>query len=58
MTHLGLGRYTVRLAAVVVLLTGCGGSQPPIGAGGAMPQTSAIATHAARGKSWMRPGTG
>jgi len=39
----------------VALLAGCGGSQPPIGAPGAMPQSRAIATHAARGGSWMLP---
>jgi hypothetical protein len=38
---------------VAASLAGCGGSQPPIGAPGAMPQTSAAVTHAARGKSWM-----
>jgi hypothetical protein len=40
------------------LLAGCGGSQPPIGAPGAMPQRAAIATDAARsndGASWMAP---
>jgi hypothetical protein len=37
-------------------LAACGGSQPPIGAPGAMPQTSATATRADRGKSWMLPG--
>jgi hypothetical protein len=37
------------------MLAGCGGSQPPIDAPGAMPQTSAIATHAERGKSWILP---
>jgi hypothetical protein len=37
------------------MLAGCGGSQPPVGAPDAMPQTSAIATHADRGKSWMLP---
>jgi hypothetical protein len=37
-----------------VLLAGCGGSQPPIAAPGAMPQSSAIATHADRG-TWMLP---
>jgi hypothetical protein len=42
--------------AAVVMLAGCGGSQPPIGAPGAMPQTSAIARHVERGKSWMLPG--
>jgi hypothetical protein len=35
------------------MLTGCGGSQPPIRVPGAMPQTSAIAARADRGKSWM-----
>jgi hypothetical protein len=39
-----------------VLLVGCGGSQPPIAAPGAMPQRSAITQHAARGKSWMSKG--
>ncbi|MGC2360969.1 MAG: hypothetical protein WA304_05935 [Candidatus Cybelea sp.] len=39
------------------LLAGCGGSQPPIGAPGAMPRTAAITTRADRGTSWMRPGT-
>ena len=41
----------------VAMLAGCGGSQPPTGAPGSMPQTSAIATHADRGKSWMLPGS-
>jgi hypothetical protein len=35
------------------MLAGCGGS--PISFWGAMQQTSAIATHAERGKSWMLP---
>ena len=38
-----------------VLLAACGGSQPPIGAPGAIPQSRAIATHAERGGSWMLP---
>jgi hypothetical protein len=37
---------SVSLAAT---LAGCGGSQPPIGVPGAMPQSPAIATHAERG---------
>jgi hypothetical protein len=37
------------------MLSGCGGSQPPIGAPGTMLQSHAIATHAERGKSWMLP---
>ena len=39
------------------MLAGCGGSQPPIGAPGAMQQTPTNATHADRGASWMLPGT-
>ncbi len=42
-------------AAMSPLLAACGGSQPPIGAPGAMTQTSAIATRADRGTSWMLP---
>jgi hypothetical protein len=29
-------RYALSISAVVALLTGCGGSQPPIGAPGTM----------------------
>lgn len=49
----GFGRYAVSGCVAVAMLAGCGGSQPPVGAPDAMPQTSAIATHADRGKSWM-----
>jgi hypothetical protein len=42
-------------ACVAAMLLGCGGSQPPIGAPGAMPQASAPARHVDRGKSWMLP---
>jgi hypothetical protein len=48
-------RKSFGCVAAAVPLAGCGGSQPPIGAPGAMAQTSAIATHAERGKSWMVP---
>ncbi|MBV9720164.1 MAG: hypothetical protein JOZ77_12665 [Candidatus Eremiobacteraeota bacterium] len=41
--------------ALGVLFTDCGGSQAPIGAPRAMPQSRAIASHGARGGSWMRP---
>ncbi len=41
--------------AAAAMLAGCGGSQPPIGAAGALPQTSAIAAQAKRGGSWMLP---
>lgn len=50
-----LGRYALRASMAVAMLTGCG-SQPLIGAPGAMRQTSAIAPHAGRGGSWMLPG--
>ncbi len=43
------------MGVAAALLAGCGGSQPPIGAPGAMPQSRAIAQQAARGKSWMLP---
>jgi hypothetical protein len=49
------GNRYASTAAVAILLAGCGGSQPPIGAPGAMPQSRAIAQHLARGKSWMLP---
>src|SRR5580692_1055393 len=47
-------RYSLSIGAAV-WLAGCGGSQLPVGAPGAMPQTSAIATRAEGGKSWMSP---
>jgi len=50
-----LSRYALGGCVAVAMLAGCGGSQQPIGAPGAMPQTSALATHADRGKSWMLP---
>jgi hypothetical protein len=45
--------YALSTLAGITLLAACGGSQPPVGAPGAVPQTSAIATHADRGKSWI-----
>jgi hypothetical protein len=54
MTTPAFRRYTLTISAAA-LLAGCSGSQPPIGAPGAMPQTSARATHADRGTSWMLP---
>jgi hypothetical protein len=45
---------TVAVVSLAMLL-GCGGSQPPIGAPGAIPQANAIAAHADRGTSWMLP---
>jgi hypothetical protein len=43
------------ICAVAAMLAGCGGSQPPMGAQGTMPQGRAIGTHAARSGSWMMP---
>jgi hypothetical protein len=53
--HVSLGPFALTLVAASVLLTGCGGSQPPIGAPGAISQASATAAHADSGKSWMLP---
>jgi hypothetical protein len=55
MKGFGLGSYAISGGVALALLAGCGGSQPPSGAPGAIPQTSAIATHADRGKSWLLP---
>src|ERR1700729_2797300 len=41
MMSLGLGRYALAIGAAAALLTGCGGSQPPIGATGAPPPPNA-----------------
>ncbi|HEY2475816.1 MAG TPA: hypothetical protein VGI19_13585 [Candidatus Cybelea sp.] len=48
----------LQICATLALLAGCRGSQPPIGAPGATPQTSAAAAHADRGTSWMLPEAG
>jgi hypothetical protein len=56
MKSLDFRRYALGICAAAALLAGCGGSQPPIGALGSMPQSSAITTHADRGGSWMLPG--
>ena len=53
MKSLGLGGYALCSCVAAALFAGCGGSQPPIGAPGAMPQTSAVATNADRARSWM-----
>jgi hypothetical protein len=55
MRVLDFSRHALTSCAAVAMLAGCGGSQPPIGASGTMPQTWANATHAERGKSWMLP---
>jgi len=55
MKGLGLSRSAVCIGAAAALLAACGGSEPPIGATGAVPQSRAITTHAQRGGSWMQP---
>ena len=58
MMSLNLGRYALCGAVAAALLAGCGGSQPPIGAPGAMPQSSALQSQSAqrdRSGSWMLP---
>jgi hypothetical protein len=56
--------YALRISVTAMLLAGCGGSQAPIAAPGAMSQVAApgaitqvaaIATHADPRKSWMAP---
>ena len=54
MRSLDFSRYAP-IGVAAAMLAGCGGSQPPIGAPSAMPQTSGLATHAEHGKSWMLP---
>ena len=41
--------------SAAALLAACGGSQPPTGSPGAVPQSRAIVTHAEHGGSWMAP---
>jgi hypothetical protein len=55
MKVLELSRCALCVSIAAAMLAGCGGLQPPIGAQGAMPQSSANATHAAHGGSWMLP---
>jgi hypothetical protein len=53
MKSLKLGRYALSSCVATAILAGCGGSQPPIGVPGAIPQSPAIATRADHGGSWM-----
>jgi hypothetical protein len=55
MTGLGLGRSALCSCVAAAMLAGCGGSQPPISAPGAMQQSTPITTHADRPGSWMLP---
>ena len=47
-------RYALSIAAAA-LLAACGGSQPPIGVPGAMPQSRVVTTQPDRSASWMLP---
>ena len=51
----GFGRFALSTCVAAAMLAGCGGSQPPIGAPGAMQQSSPLATHTDRGGSWVLP---
>ncbi|MGA8098728.1 MAG: choice-of-anchor tandem repeat GloVer-containing protein [Candidatus Cybelea sp.] len=48
MRRWNLSHYAISSCVSAALLAGCGGSQPPIGAPGALPQTSALATRTNR----------
>jgi hypothetical protein len=48
-------RRAVCISIAAAMLAGCGGSQPPIGALGAMPQTRVTVGHADHRRSWMLP---
>ena len=48
-------RSAFGICAAAAMLIGCGVSQPPVGAPGAMRQSTAVATHAAPDTSWMLP---
>ena len=50
-----LCRHAISIGVAATFLSACGGSQPPIGAPGTMPQSHAIAQHAAHAGSWMLP---
>jgi hypothetical protein len=54
MNSLRLSRRALSVC-VATLLAACGGSQPPIGAPGAVTRTGATVTRAAHGRSWMLP---
>ena len=50
-----LTRLALTISAAAALLAGCGGSQPPIGAPGAMRQGRMITTRAGHSGSWVLP---
>ena len=56
MTSSRFSRHVLTACAAAALLAGCGGSQPPMGALGAMMQSHRTAQQVARGKAWMLSG--
>jgi hypothetical protein len=56
MRSLDFGRYALFCIAAIAILAGCGGSQPPIGGPGAVPQNRAVPAPN-HNTSWMLPGT-
>jgi hypothetical protein len=56
MRSLGLGRCAFSSCVAAAMLAGCGGSQVPIGAPGALPQSPVVVTHGDRARSWIAPG--
>jgi hypothetical protein len=55
MKNLNLSRSALSVCTAAILFAGCGGSQSPIGAPGALPQTRSLAMLADSGGSWMLP---
>ena len=55
MRRLYFGRMALCSYAAAAVLAACGGSQPPISALGAMPQSRATSQHTERSGSWMLP---
>ena len=55
MKRFGFRRCALSICVALAFLAGCGGSQPPIGAPGAMAQSQAIATRTDHSGSWMLP---
>jgi uncharacterized repeat protein (TIGR03803 family) len=47
-------RWALSVCAAAAMLAGCGGSQPPTGAPGAMPQSGGLAASVKRDQSWVR----
>ncbi len=55
MRGLDFCRYAASSCVAAAVLASCGGSQPPIGAQGAMPRSRVASAHSDRSGSWMLP---